>query len=46
MLGGKRAERLGTVAAPDRDAPIAKAIAEFAIADPKRRKRVAVSPME
>lgn len=46
MLGGKRAERLGTVAAPDRDAAIAKAIEFYSIADPERQKRVAVSPME
>jgi hypothetical protein len=41
MLGGKRA-----VAAPDREAVIAKAIKFFGIADPERQKRVAVSPIE
>lgn len=46
MLGGKRAERLGTVAAPDRDAAIAKAIEFFGITHPERQRRVAVSPME
>jgi hypothetical protein len=46
MLGGKRAERLGTVASPDRDAAIAKAIDVFGITDPERQKRVAVSPMD
>jgi hypothetical protein len=46
LLGGKRAERLGTVAAPDRDAAIAKAIEFFGITDPERQERIAVSPME
>jgi hypothetical protein len=46
VFGGKRAQRLGTVAAPDRDAAIAKAIEFFGITDPERQKRVAVSPME
>jgi hypothetical protein len=45
VLTGKRAERLGTVAGPDRNAAIAKAIEFFGIADPERQKRVAVSPM-
>jgi Ser/Thr protein kinase RdoA (MazF antagonist) len=45
MLGGNRAHRLGTVAAPDKDAAIAKAIEFFGITDPERQKRVAVSPM-
>jgi hypothetical protein len=43
LLGGKRAERLGTIRAPDRDAAIAKAIEFFGIADPEWQKRVAVS---
>jgi hypothetical protein len=46
LLGGKRAGRLGTVAAPDRGAAIAKAIEFYGITDPERQKRVAVSPME
>jgi hypothetical protein len=46
LLGGKRAARLGTVTAPDRDAVIAKAIDAFGITDPERQKRVAVSPVE
>jgi hypothetical protein len=46
VLGGKRAQRLGTIAAPDRDAAIAKAIEFFGTTDPKRQRRVAVSPME
>jgi hypothetical protein len=45
MLGGKRAERLGTVAAPDRDAAIAKAIDFFSITDPERQRRVIVRPI-
>jgi hypothetical protein len=45
MLGGKRAQRLGTIAAPDRDAAIAKAIDFFGITDPERHRRVAVSPV-
>ena len=36
ILGGKRAGRLGTVVAPDRDAATAKAIEEFGITDPER----------
>jgi hypothetical protein len=46
MLGGKRARRLGTITAPDRDAAVAKAIEFFGITDPERQERVAVSPME
>jgi hypothetical protein len=46
MLRGKRAERLGTVATPDRDAAIAKAIEFFSITEPERQRRVIVSPME
>jgi hypothetical protein len=46
MLGGKRAQRLGTVVAPDRDAAIATAIERYNITDHERQKRVAVSPME
>jgi hypothetical protein len=46
LLGGNRAHRLKTVAAPDKDAAIAKAIEFFDITDPERQKRVAVSPME
>ena len=45
LISGKRAGRLGTVAAADSDAAIAKAIDEFGITDPERQKRVAVSPM-
>jgi hypothetical protein len=46
MLRGKRAERLGTVAAPDREAAIAKAIEFFGITDPERQRRVIVRPIE
>jgi hypothetical protein len=46
LLDGKRAGRLGTVTARDRDTAIAKAIDEFGITDPERQKRVAVSPTE
>jgi hypothetical protein len=46
LLSGKRAQRLGTIAAPDRDAAIATAIERYNITDPERQKRVAVSPME
>jgi hypothetical protein len=46
MLRGTRAERLGTVTAPDADAAIARAIDEFGITDLERQKRVAVSPMQ
>jgi hypothetical protein len=45
-LGGKRAQRLGIVAAADHDAAIAKAIEFFSITEPERQKRVAVSPIE
>lgn len=45
MLRGKRAERLGTVTAPDRDAAIAKGIDEFGITDPERQRRVIVRPI-
>jgi hypothetical protein len=45
LISGKRAGRLGTVAAADCDAAIAKAIDEFGITDPERQKRVAVSPI-
>jgi hypothetical protein len=45
MIGGKRAQRLGTVAAPDRDAAIAKAIEFFGITDPARQPRVIVRPV-
>jgi len=45
VIRGKRAGRLGTVAAADCDAAIAKAIEEFGITDPERQKRVAVSPV-
>jgi hypothetical protein len=45
MLRGKRAERLGTVTAPDRDAAIAEAIKEFRITDPERQRRVIVRPI-
>jgi hypothetical protein len=45
LISGKRAGRLGTVAAVDADAAIATAIDEFGITDPERQKRVAVSPM-
>jgi hypothetical protein len=43
VLAGKRAQRLGIVAAPDHDAAIAKAIEFFSITEPERQKRVAVS---
>lgn len=46
VLGGKRAQRLGTIEAPDHAAAIAKAIDEFGITDPERRRRVAVSSIE
>jgi Ser/Thr protein kinase RdoA (MazF antagonist) len=45
LIGGKRAQRLGTVAAPGSDAAIAKAIDTFEITDPARQKRVAVRPI-
>ena len=45
MLRGKRAERLGTVTAPDTEAAIAKAIDEFKITDPERQRRVIVRPI-
>jgi hypothetical protein len=45
VLRGKRAERLGTVTAPDRDAAIARAIDEFGIVDPERRRRDIVRPI-
>lgn len=45
LISGKRAGRLGTVAATDCDAAIAKAIDEFGITEPERKKRVAVSPI-
>jgi hypothetical protein len=45
MLRGKRAERLGTVTAPDIDAAIAKAIEVFSITDPERQRRVIVRPI-
>jgi hypothetical protein len=46
FFGGKRAQRLGTVAASDRDAATAKVIEFFGITDPERQKRVAVSPIK
>jgi hypothetical protein len=45
MLRGKRAERLGIVIAPDRDAAIAKAIDEFRVTHPERQRRVIVRPI-
>jgi hypothetical protein len=45
LIGGKRAGRLGTITAPDRDAAIAKAIDEFGITDPERQRRVMVRPI-
>ena len=45
LISGKRAGRLGTVAAADCDTAIAKAINEFGITDPERQRRVAVSPI-
>jgi hypothetical protein len=45
LLGDKRAQRLGAVTAPDRDAATAKAIEEFGITDPERQKRVTVAPI-
>jgi hypothetical protein len=38
LISGKRAGRLGTVAAADCDAAIAKAIDEFGITEPERQK--------
>jgi hypothetical protein len=46
LLGCKRAQRLGTVTAPDRDTAIAKAIDVFGGTDPERQTPVAVSPIE
>jgi hypothetical protein len=45
MLGGKRARQLGTIAAPDREAAITKAIEFLGIMDPERQRRIAVSPV-
>lgn len=45
LISGKRAGRLGTVAAADCDAAIAVAIEEFGITEPERQKRVAVQPL-
>jgi hypothetical protein len=46
VLGGKRAQRLGTIAAPDRDAAIAKAIDLFGTTSPERQRRVIVRPIK
>jgi hypothetical protein len=45
MLGGKRAQRLGTIAATDRNAAIVKAIDLFGITNPERQRRVIVRPI-
>jgi hypothetical protein len=43
VLGGKRAQRLGTVAAPDHETAIAKAIEFFGITDLGRQIKVFAS---
>jgi hypothetical protein len=45
MLRGKRAERLGTVAAPDSDAAIAKAIERSRSRTQERQRRVILRPI-
>jgi hypothetical protein len=41
----KRAERLGTVTAPNAEAAIAEACEVFGITDPERRKRLVAQPI-
>jgi len=44
IIGGKRAEFLGTVAAPDADAAISKAADQFGVTG-ERHKRIVAQPI-
>jgi hypothetical protein len=45
VIGGKKAEYLGIITAPDAQAAIDKACEEFHVTNPERRKRVVAQPI-
>ena len=46
VLIRKKGERIGTVEAPDAAAAIKRAIEEYGITDPERKRRLAAQPIE